>query len=232
VKAIRADEKRRVALFGGSFNPPHMGHVLGAVYALSTAPVDEVLVVPVYQHPFAKHLAPFTERMAMLRLALGWIPRVRVSSVEEELGGESRTLRTIEHLTQAEPGFSLRLLVGADVIADLPKWHRWDRIAALAPPLVLGRAGVEVSDAERGSFAWVGGADGADGAPASAGPSPPPVLPRVSSTEIRDALAAGDVAWVRGLVPTPVLDHILARGLYGTQSTQSTQRTPREAPRG
>jgi nicotinate-nucleotide adenylyltransferase len=222
VKASRADEGRRVAFFGGSFNPPHMGHVLGAVYALSTSPIDEVLVVPVYQHPFAKHLAPFTERLAMLQLAVGWIPRVRVSTVEEELGGESRTLRTIEHLREADPGASLRLLVGADVLADLPKWHRWDRIAALAPPLVLGRAGVDVSAAERGSFAWVGGAgagsdamtEGVSGLSVAA---PPLMLPRVSSTEIRDALAAGDVAWVRGLVPTSVLKHIVARGLYGTQ---------------
>ena len=50
--------RRRVAVFGGSFNPPHVGHLLGVVYALATAPIDEVLVVPVYQHPFAKHLAP------------------------------------------------------------------------------------------------------------------------------------------------------------------------------
>ena len=93
----------RVAVFGGSFNPPHVGHVLGVVYALSTAPIDEVLVVPVYQHPFAKDLAPFADRLAMCRLAFGWLPRVTVSTVEEELGGESRTLRTVEHLRADHP---------------------------------------------------------------------------------------------------------------------------------
>jgi nicotinate-nucleotide adenylyltransferase len=183
-----------VAVFGGSFNPPHVGHVLAVVYALSTAPLDEVLVVPVYQHPFAKHLAPFADRLAMLHLALDWLPRVTVSTVEEELGGESRTLRTLEHLSATNPGWSLRLLVGADVLGDVPKWHRWDRIAELAPPIVLGRVGYD------------GGAD-----PAGA---PPALLPRVSSTEIREALAAGDVDAVRALVPAKVLDHIVARGLY------------------
>lgn len=74
----------RVAVFGGSFNPPHVGHVLGVVYALSTAPIDEVLVVPVYRHPFAKPLAPFADRLEMCRLALGWLPRVTISRVEEE----------------------------------------------------------------------------------------------------------------------------------------------------
>jgi nicotinate-nucleotide adenylyltransferase len=179
-----------VAFFGGSFNPPHVAHVLAVVYALATAPVDEVLVVPVYRHPLAKELASFEDRLEMCRLALGWIPRVTISRVEEELGGESRTLRTIEHLRGAHPDWQLRLLVGADVLPDLPKWHRFDRIAELAPPIVLGRAGVD-----------------AQGAPTS-------FLPDVSSTEVREALAAGELAALGDRVPAAVLDHIARRGLY------------------
>jgi len=199
--------KRRIAFFGGSFNPPHVGHVLGVVYALSTAPIDEVMVVPVYQHPFAKHLAPFADRLEMCRVALAWLPRVNVSTVEEELGGESRTLRTLEHLCAARPEVSFRLLVGADVIGDLPKWHRWDRIAELAPPLVLGRAGIPpLAD---------------DPARAPLPPPSPPVLPHVSSTEIRAALAEGNVDGVRGLVPAAVLDHIVAAGLYGVPRSRA-----------
>jgi nicotinate-nucleotide adenylyltransferase len=195
--------QRRVAVFGGSFNPPHVGHVLGVVYALSTAPIDDVLVVPVYQHPFAKHLAPFADRLAMCRLALGWLPRVTISTVEQELGGESRTLRTLEHLADTHREWSLRLLVGADVLGDLPKWHRWDRIAELAPPLVLGRSGV---DALAAAVTWVG---------ATSEDPPLPVLPRVSSTEIREAFAAGNAGAVRGLVPARVIDHIVTNQLYG-----------------
>jgi nicotinate-nucleotide adenylyltransferase len=196
----------RVAVFGGSFNPPHVGHVLGVVYALSTAPIDEILVVPVYRHPFAKELAPYPDRLAMCRLALGWLPHVSVSTVEEELGGESLTLRTVEHLAIDHPSWSLRLLIGADVLGDLPKWHRWDRIAALAPPLVMGRSGVPVREA---GVPWVGAE--AEGAP------PEPVLPCVSSTEIRAALASLGVGAVRGLVPARVLDHIEEHGLYGVR---------------
>jgi nicotinate-nucleotide adenylyltransferase len=182
-----------------------VGHVLGVVYALSTAPIDDVLVVPVFRHPFAKNLAPFADRLEMCRLALGWLPRVHVSTVEEELGGESLTLRTLEHLQAAHPGWSLRLLVGADVLGDLPKWHRWDRISSLAPPLAMGRAGFP--SLPEATVSWVG--TGGD-IPAHA------VLPEVSSTEIRDALLRGDVGAVRGLVPAPVIAHIEARGLYGT----------------
>jgi nicotinate-nucleotide adenylyltransferase len=198
---------RRVAIFGGSFNPPHVGHVLGVVYALSTAPIDEVLVVPVYQHPFSKDLATFADRLELCRLALGWLPNVTLSTVEEELGGESRTLRTVEHLRAAYPERSLRLLVGADVLGDLPKWHRWDRIAELAPPLILVRNGVAPLAGQPG-VTWVGEQGGA---------LPEPVLPRVSSTEIREALARGNVDAVRGIVPAAVLDHIVARGLYGVR---------------
>lgn len=195
--------KERVAFFGGSFNPPHVGHVLGVVYALSVAPIDRVLVVPVYRHPFAKHLAPFADRLAMCRAALGWVPRVTISNVEEELGGESLTLRTLEHLAAQHPEWSLRLLVGSDVLGDMHKWHRWDRVAELAPPLVLGRSGVSPRDAD---VTWVG---------ARGEKAPESVLPEVSSTEIRNALVAGDVEAIRGLVPSAVIDHIVARRLYG-----------------
>jgi nicotinate-nucleotide adenylyltransferase len=192
--------RRRVAIFGGSFNPPHVAHVLAVVYALSTAPIDEVLVVPVFRHPFAKELASFEERLAMCELGVGWIPHVTVSPVERELGGESLTLRTVEHLAAEHPDWSLRLLIGADVLGDLPKWHRFDRIAAIAPPLVLGRVGVVPSPVGEG---------------ATLVPTAPlPVLPRVSSTEIRAAIAAGDREEVRARVPSAVLDFIEQHRLY------------------
>lgn len=192
--------RTRVAIFGGSFNPPHVAHLLAVVYALSTAPIDEVLVVPVFRHPFAKELASFDERLAMCELGLGWIPRVTVSPVERELGGESLTLHTVEHLAAAYPDWSLRLLIGADVLGDLPKWHRFDRIAQIAPPLVLGRVGVVPPSPSEG--------------PVPIPTASLPVLPNVSSTEIRAAIAARDLEAVRARVPSSVLDYIEAHRLY------------------
>lgn len=186
---VELSAPRRVAIYGGSFDPPHIGHVLCVAYVLSAAPVDHVLVVPVFRHPFAKTPAPYADRLAMCRLAFAWIPNVTVSTVEEELGGESLTLRTVEHLSELHPAWSLRLLVGSDVVADLPKWHRWDRIAELAPPLLVARAGVPTQGA-------------------------PHLLPEVSSTEVRAAVAAGKLDEVRALLPWRVADHIAARGLY------------------
>ncbi len=178
------------ALFGGSFNPPHVGHVLAVTYLLSVEPVDEVRVIPVYRHVFGKALASFEDRLEMCRLAMGWIPGVVIDDIERELGGESKTLITVEALRKRDPSRGYRLVIGADVLADLPKWHRFDRIAELAPPLVLGRAGYAHPDA------------------------PAAVLPDVSSTQIRDTIAAGRIDDVRQLVPARVRAYIAAHGIY------------------
>jgi nicotinate-nucleotide adenylyltransferase len=155
--------------------------------------VQRVLVVPTFQHPFSKTLASFEDRLAMCERAMGQLPRVEISTVERDLGGESRTLRTLKHLAALHPNWSLRLLMGADLVLESHKWHGFPEIQALAPPIVLGRAGI----------AFEG--------------SPPALLPQVSSTEIREALASGNESFVRGLVPPAVLEYIRARGLY-TQS--------------
>jgi nicotinate-nucleotide adenylyltransferase len=183
-------EAVKVGVFGGSFNPPHLAHVLAVTTVLATSDVDRVLVVPAFQHPFAKSLAPYDDRVTMCKLAMGWLPRVEVSRVEEELGGESRTLRTLEHLKRANPTWALRLVMGADLLLEAPKWYRFDDVSKVAPPLVLGRVGVEHAGA------------------------PPPVLPAISSTDVRARLAAGELDALGAIVPRAVLAHIRARGLY------------------
>jgi nicotinate-nucleotide adenylyltransferase len=183
----------RVAIFGGSFNPPHLAHVLACAVVLSVEDVDRLLVVPTYQHPFAKALEPFDDRVAMCELAMGWLPRVEVVRLEEELGGESRTLRTLQHLAAAHPDWKLRLVIGTDVRAEAPRWFGFDAIEALAPPIVLGRAGAE----------------------GTAGADPGLLLPDVSSTQVRAVLARGDFALASRLLPRAVLAHIRARALYG-----------------
>jgi nicotinate-nucleotide adenylyltransferase len=180
----------KVGIFGGSFNPPHVAHVLAVVYCLSIEELDEVRIVPCFRHPFAKELAPFEHRFRMCELAMGWLPHTRVSRVEEELGGESRTLRTIEHLRQTEPASSFRLIIGADLLLEGRRWQGFDRILELAPPIALGREGVT-----------------ADG-------SPPPMVPNVSSTLIRDAVREGKLREIAQWVPRAVLAYIERHRLY------------------
>jgi len=189
---------RELAVFGGSFDPPHIGHVFLAAYALSVG-VERVLVVPTFQHAFDKQLQDFAHRMRMCELAFSLLPAVEVSPIEQELGGISRTLRLVEALATRYPGYQLRLLVGADILLQAHRWHRFDEIRAIAPLLV----------AQRGGY----GADAADAGTLSAGP----LLPEVSSTAIRASLARGDD--VSTWVPAQVRAYVEAHQLYRASTT-------------
>lgn len=184
----------RVGIFGGSFNPPHVAHVLAATYVLSCCDVDRILVIPTYQHPFAKALTPFDDRLEMCRRAFGDLARVEVSALEEQLGGESRTVRTLEHLHAEHPDWQLRLIVGSDVVHEMDRWWSPERVRELAPPIVLGRLGV---------------------APPPGLESAPRMLPEVSSTAIRTALALG--ATEEAVLPRRVREWIVSRGLYRSE---------------
>jgi nicotinate-nucleotide adenylyltransferase len=182
-----------LALLGGSFDPPHVGHLFLAAYALSTSDVERVLVLPVYQHAFGKPLSPFEQRLEMCRLAFRDLRRVEVSELERELGGVSRTLRLIEAVAARHPGHRLRTLVGADILAEQARWQHFDEITRRAPLLVAGRAGH---------------------GPAAGGAGP--LLPAVSSTEIRAQMARGEEPL--GLLPKAVWRYARAHGLYAAGS--------------
>lgn len=178
---------RTIGLFGGSFNPPHVAHQMAALYVLETCAIDELWVIPTHRHAFAKELADFAHRCAMCELAFAALGgRVRVSRVEAELDlPVSRTLDTVRAVRARHPELALRLVVGADILAESHKWHRWDDIVALAPPIVVGRAGQGGGDVD---------------------------MPAVSSTDIRARLARGHC--VDTLVPRRVVRYIHEHGLY------------------
>lgn len=184
-----------VALFGGSFNPPHIGHVLAAAYVLSTGAVERVIAVPVFEHALRKRLEPFEHRVEMTRRAFSLLPGVEVSEIEAELGAPSRTLSTILALEAKHPEWSLRLMVGSDILTEIHQWHAFDEIERRAPPLVLARAGANAAGA-------------------------PSLLPDVSSTEVRALLARSEAgrepgAELRAVVPRAVLDYVREHLLYG-----------------
>jgi nicotinate-nucleotide adenylyltransferase len=178
----------RVALYGGSFNPPHVAHQMVTLYVLETAPIDEVWLVPTCQHAFGKPLAPFEDRLAMCQRAAAPLgARVKVSDIESAIGGESRTLPTVRRLQALFPNETFSLVIGADLVAEVPTWFGGAELQATVPFIVVGRGGV-------------------------AAPGGGLAMPQVSSTAVRDALAAKRS--VDGLVPRSVLDYIRQRGLY------------------
>src|SRR3954470_17716950 len=186
----------RVALFGGSFNPPHIAHQLVALYVLETQPVDELWFVPTYAHPFGKQLTSFDHRAAMCELAAASLgPRVRVSRAEAELAARpgfvtSHTLDLVDYL--AGQGHELRLVVGTDILGDTAKWYRWDDVVARAPLIVIGRGGHALPP---GSVATQ------------------VTMPEISASQVRD-LIAHSASEVSGLVPKHVLRYIAEHHLY------------------
>jgi len=176
-----------VAIYGGSFNPPHVAHQLACAWVLATAGVEALWMVPTFKHPFDKQLAPYGDRVVMCeRAAAIFGGRVSVSRLEEELGGESYTLRSVQALMERHPGHRFRLVIGADLLAERERWHGWPELKTLVEFIVVGRQGYP-------------GAPGLQ-------------LPRVSSTEVRARLAAGQP--VDGLVAAAVIAHIGEKGLY------------------
>ncbi|HEY5375482.1 MAG TPA: nicotinate-nicotinamide nucleotide adenylyltransferase [Polyangiaceae bacterium] len=186
--------RKAVAVYGGSFDPPHISHVLAAVYALKVGGFEQVLVVPVFEHAFGKHLTPFEHRLRMCELSFAGITGVEVSSVERELQAPSLTLPTLEHLASAHPDWAMRLLIGTDVLSETSKWHAFERISELAPPYVVARPGFEHPNAHAA------------------------LLPDVSSTRVREALASrgskASDALLAVNVPSAVLAYLNEHGLY------------------
>jgi nicotinate-nucleotide adenylyltransferase len=177
----------RVALFGGSFNPPHVAHQLAALYLLETQPVDQLWMIPCFRHPFEKELAPFPDRLRMCELAAGALgTRVKVSDIEGQLGGESRTLQTVRALQAQHPDTAFAVVIGSDLEAEVDRWYGVEELRRRASFIVVGRAGAGTTQEVR--------------------------MPAVSSTEVRARLRSGRP--VETLVPRAVLDYIRERGLY------------------
>lgn len=178
-----------IALLGGAFNPPHVGHLLAAHYVRATQAVDELWLLPSFHHPFGKALVDFEHRVHMCQTLCedtsGWM---KTSRVEQEIGGEGRTVDTLSHLLRVYPEHQFTLVIGSDILGDLPHWKDFARIEQMARVLVIHRAGH----------------------PSPRAPGPP--LAEVSSTQIRVMLERGEAPteWV----PQKVLAYAQAHQLY------------------
>lgn len=180
---------RQVALYGGSFDPPHWGHVDNVAFLSRHPSIDHTVVMPCYQQT-GKALSPWADRYAMACRAFGAIPRVTVSPLERELGGESLTLRTVRAL-KASPAFegaTIRLVIGADLVARLAEWEGGAELVEEAPPLVLSRTGFDGGTCT-GAAAW-------------------------RSTDIRASAKAHLWRYVQEACPESVHAYIRENGLY------------------
>ncbi|HVX20361.1 MAG TPA: nicotinate-nucleotide adenylyltransferase [Acidimicrobiales bacterium] len=194
----------RIGLLGGTFDPPHAGHLAAAVACRDALTLDRLLLV-VANHPWQKapqrRISPAEDRLAMVQAAVRGIPGLEVSRMEIDRGGPSYTVDTVDALraeaaAAGRPAPEVFLIVGADLVGSLPTWERVDRLRQLVTLVVVSRPR---SPAPPDPAGWQvvhldgGGVD-------------------VSSSEIRALLAGGGA--VDGLLPDAVIRCIRRRNMY------------------
>ena len=194
----------RVGILGGSFDPIHLGHPGAAGEVRTRAGLDrvELVVAASPPHKDGGCAASFEARVAMARLAVHDDPDIGVLDLEGRREGPSYTFYTVTELSRKWPGWRLALLVGADMLADLPTWHRAEELVERVGIIAFARPGFDFEAAERAFRAAF---------PASR-PQRVEITPRdVSSTAIRRSLQSGEDPV--GLHPE-VADYIRRKGLY------------------
>ena len=133
----------RVALFGGSFNPPHVAHQLVALYVLETAPVDELWFVPALRAPVRQAAGAVRgpDRDVRARGRGAGAARAASATSSARWAAPSRTLRTIRRLRELHPAHEFSLVIGADLLAEVATWFGGAELQATVPFIVVGRAG-------------------------------------------------------------------------------------------
>jgi nicotinate-nucleotide adenylyltransferase len=187
----------RIGVFGGTFDPPHLGHLVVASDACGALGLHRVLWIPsaVPPHKVRTVQAPAEARLEMVRAAIEGDPRFEADDLELRRPGPSYTVDTLRDLARRHPGAELVLLIGADNLREIPGWREPQEILKLARVAVLSR-------------------DGAGVPPDAPVPAVSVEVTRVdvSATEVRRRAAAGET--IRYLVPDAVRALVERRGLY------------------
>jgi nicotinate-nucleotide adenylyltransferase len=138
----------RIGIFGGTFDPVHLGHLILAEQCREQARLDQVWFIPAARPPHkgGRDLTPFAQRVEMLALAIAGQPAFRINELEKDRPGPSYTADTLAELHRTNSGAEFFLLVGSDTLADLPNWHEPARVVQLATVLFVNRLDAHVTD--------------------------------------------------------------------------------------
>jgi nicotinate-nucleotide adenylyltransferase len=187
----------RIGVFGGTFDPVHLAHLVLAEQCREQARLDRVLFIPAARppHKLTRPLTPFHHRAEMLRLAVAGYPPFQVSEVEHDRPGPSYTADTLRELRQQHPGDEFFLLIGSDTLAELPTWYQPEAIVAQATLLVVVRPDHPLP--AQGPFPYQ--------------PVQTPLL-AIASRDLRRRVAEGRT--IRYLVPRAVECYIATHRLY------------------
>ena len=198
----------RIGIFGGTFDPPHLGHLILAERCREAASLDEVWFLPSFQppHKLERMLTRFDTRCELVSLAIVGQPSFKVSRFESEIPPPSFTTETLRHLHERHPQDEFHLIIGSDSLADFPAWYHPERIVTQAHLIVVARPGTELISTNQ-LAEKIGVAASAIHIQLVESP-----LIAISSTEIRERVLAGKT--IRYLVPRAVEEFIRERRLY------------------
>ena len=210
-----------LGLFGGTFDPVHYGHLRAAVEVKEALALVELRLVPARDPPHrgAPSASP-AQRQAMLELALTEFPQLALDPRELRRTGKSYTIDTLAELRREMPERSLVLVVGADAFAGLAAWHRFDELLDFAHLAVVTRPGTSLEGSLSGPLAALWQNRRAvdpvqlETAPAGAIFAVPVTPHAISASAIRAAVASGQPAAIRGMLPAAVLAYIELHQLY------------------
>jgi nicotinate-nucleotide adenylyltransferase len=196
---------------GGTFNPPHLGHIVCAQEAYLQLELDRVMLMParIPPHKPVEHEPGVAHRLALCRLAVQGDDRFSVSDLELARPGPSYTVDTLEGLNSSEPNNELFLIVGGDVAAGLPQWREPERVLALATLAVARRRGTAWASVESALRGLRGGERARFFRMPQIG---------VSSTIVRERVRAKQP--IRYIVPDQVAEYIARHRLYGGTAEQ------------
>jgi nicotinate-nucleotide adenylyltransferase len=196
---------QRIGLLGGTFDPPHIGHLVLAQEALVQLELDKVLLVPAGQppHKVGRSISAVQDRMAMLERSIADNPIFGISRVDIDRPGPHFTVDMLSLILRNEPGSLLYFIMGADSLADLLTWHQPRRIAELAKLVVMRRPGREPDIAAL--------AEAVPGITGRVYYIDAPLL-EISSTDLQSRVRQG--LPVRYLIPDRVIEYILEYDLY------------------
>jgi nicotinate-nucleotide adenylyltransferase len=195
---VNAAAASKIGIFGGTFDPPHTGHLIAAQDASEQLQLDRFVFVPAAEPPHkrGKSVTPAPVRLAMLRAAAADNPLFEICTLELERDGPSYTVDTLRELAGQYRGARLQLLIGVDQVRDFAQWREPQAIRELADVVMLTRAGDVEPGPEAAFVKQIVHVTRAD----------------ISSTLIRERVAAGRP--IRYLVPDAVAALIAREGLY------------------
>ncbi|MEK6778748.1 MAG: nicotinate-nucleotide adenylyltransferase [Candidatus Deferrimicrobiota bacterium] len=211
-----------VALFGGTFDPFHNGHLRMAIEVRETLQLPRVVLFPCH-HPPHKPRQPLSDarhRLAMVAAAAAGLPWMEASDIEIRREGPSYSLLTVREFLRAEPSSEPVFVMGADSFAEVSTWHRYEEFLSSCDFVLLPRpgaareptppAGIRIEKEDPGCYSWEGSGYRLPGGRRLLCPSLPAL--DISSSSIREKVRTGRC--IRGLVPPEVERYIYDHGLY------------------